>query len=115
MSSFTIDIRESTKTYSAFFHNVAHWAQKRDLHNGDATRQIVKLMEEVGELSEGYIKERPEQIEGSIGDIVVVLTVLCEQFKIDMLDVLWATWEEIKDGTGKTVNGVFVKDEKENS
>lgn len=90
---------------------IQKWATERDLMFGQPTAQMVKLMEEVGELANGINKDREGQIIDSIGDIYVVLVSLCMQLDLDINDCIKAAYEEIKDRKGKMVNGLFVKEE----
>ena len=90
---------------------IKKWATDRDLMFGQPTAQMVKLMEKVGELANGINKDEKWQIIESIGDIYVVLVVLCMQLGLDINDCFWVAYEEIKDKKGKLVNGLFVKEE----
>lgn len=89
---------------------IRHWAVKRNLHNADPNKQILKLGEEFGELCEGLAKNKPEQVKDSIGDIYVVLTILALQLDLDIEDCIQIAYDEIKDRKGKMLNGVFVKE-----
>lgn len=90
---------------------IKKWATERDLMFGKPTAQMVKLMEEVGELANGINKDREGQIIDSIGDIYVVLVILCMQLDLDINDCIKAAYDEIKDRKGKMINGLFVKEE----
>ena len=90
---------------------IKKWVTDRDLTSGNPTAQMVKLMEKVGELTNGINKDREGQIIDSIGDIYVGLVVLCMQLGLDVNDCIKAAYEEIKDRKGKLVNGLFVKEE----
>ena len=90
---------------------IKKWITDRDLTSGNPTAQMVKLMEKVGELANGINKDEKWQIIESIGDIYVVLVVLCMQLGLDINDCIWVAYEEIKDRKGKLVNGLFVKEE----
>ena len=72
---------------------------------------MVKIMEEIGELANGINKGRKEQIIDSVGDVYVVLVILCMQLGLDIKDCIKAAYDEIKDRKGKMVNGLFVKEE----
>lgn len=89
---------------------IEQWAIERNLHTADPAKQILKLLEEMGELAEGIAKNRKDATQDGIGDIYVVLTILSMQlgFKID--DCIQMAYDEIKDRRGKMVNGVFVKE-----
>ena len=90
---------------------IKKWTTERDLMFGQPTAQMVKLMEEVGELANGINKDREGQIIDSIGDIYVVLVILCMQLGLDINDYIKVAYNEIKDRKGKMVNGTFVKEE----
>ena len=60
---------------------VVEWAKARGIYNGerDETRfrtQLFKLLSEVGELADAYIKNDKEALKDAIGDCAVVLTSL---------------------------------------
>ena len=79
--------------------------------SGDTKSQMVKLLEEAGELAEGINKNKKDLIVDSIGDVYVVLVILCMQLDLDINDCIKVAYEEIKDRKGKLVNGLFVKEE----
>ena len=98
------------------------WATERGLYEkGDPTTQMVKLMEEVGELAKGLLKNDVDQIVDGIGDAVVVLINLTELVNrkyseetgvaLDLDFCLGVALDEIKHRKGKMINGTFVKDE----
>lgn len=87
------------------------WAKERNLQTADPTKQMVKLMEEVGELAEGMVKGDDDLIIDSIGDIFVVLTVLSLQLGIDIRVCVNEAYQEIMHRKGEIVNGVFIKEE----
>lgn len=89
---------------------IRQWFRDRNLDTADPKAQMLKLIEETGELAEGIAKNRPEQIEDSIGDIYVVLVGLSLQLGLKIEDCINIAYEEIKDRKGKMINGVFVKD-----
>lgn len=89
---------------------IEHWAKKRGLHTADPAKQMLKAMEELGELAQGMAKNKPDQIADSIGDLYVVLTILSMQLGLNIGDCIAAAYDEIKDRKGKMVDGVFIKD-----
>lgn len=91
---------------------VEEWAKERGIDKPEnATKQVMKAMEELGELSAGVNKlDREKQID-SLGDLQVVLIILAKQLGIDYVGSLESAYEVIKNRTGKTVNGVFIKSE----
>lgn len=90
---------------------IRKWATERNLHNADPNKQVLKLGEEFGELCEGMAKGNPHQIEDSIGDMFVVLTILAMQLNVSIERCVEVAYDEIKDRQGRLVNGVFVKEE----
>ena len=91
---------------------VLEWAEPKGLLNQDfAPKQFMKLVEEVGELSNAMLKgNKAEQID-ALGDINVVLIILAEQLGFDLDTCLECAYDEIKNRTGVTKNGTFLKDE----
>lgn len=94
------------------FEKIGGWAKDRDLIGPErAARQMLKMMEELGETAGAIARDdRVKTIDG-IGDCVVVLTILAIQRGTTLEECVMAAWEEIKDRTGHTVDGVFIKDE----
>lgn len=90
---------------------IEQWAVEKKLHVADPTKQVLKLAEEFGELCEGMVKGKQDQIFDSIGDMFVVLTILAMQLGISIDNCVGMAYEEIKDRQGKMINGVFVKEE----
>ena len=89
---------------------IEQWAIDRGLHNADPSKQMLKLMEEVGELAEGLAKDNPDAVQDAIGDAYVVLTILSMQLGMDIRQCVKMAYNEIKDRKGRMVNGVFVKE-----
>jgi NTP pyrophosphatase (non-canonical NTP hydrolase) len=90
---------------------IEQWANERNLlQEENQTKQFIKLTEEVGELANAILKQNKlEQID-AIGDIQVVLIILCAQLGLNYENCLNTAYQVIKNRTGKTVNGTFIKD-----
>lgn len=85
------------------------WAEYRNLISGATPKtQLIKLMSEVGELADDINKQADPT--DSIGDCLVVLTILAAQHGITMHDCLAHAYEQIKDRKGIMLDGVFIKD-----
>ncbi|UOO93563.1 MazG-like family protein [Vitreoscilla stercoraria] len=96
---------------SHLFVSVEAWAHERNLIAGsDSFRQLAKLTEELGELAGGIAKQKPDVISDSIGDCMVVLTILAAQNGLDVVACLQDAYNEIKDRKGRMIDGVFVKE-----
>ena len=92
------------------FDLIRDWAQVRGIYNsGDSKTQFAKLVEEVGELAQGILKDDKAEIKDAIGDIIVVITNLAhlEQMKVE--DCITSAYDEIKDRKGSMKNGTFIK------
>lgn len=90
---------------------VIEWANERGLiKEENAPKQLLKLTEEVGELADAFLKGDPYETIDAIGDIQVVLIILCEQLNINYTQALESAYNEIKERKGKTVNGTFIKE-----
>lgn len=64
--------------------NIEQLANDRNLIIGSTPpKQMLKLMEEFGELCAGIAKNKPEMIKDAIGDCVVVLTILNKQYDLE--------------------------------
>ncbi|MFC4661722.1 MazG-like family protein [Oceanobacillus sp. FSL W7-1293] len=90
---------------------IAVWALDKGLEVAEPEKQMLKLMEEVGELAQGLAKGDDYKIIDSIGDVYVVLTILSMQLDLRIEDCIEQAYVEIADRKGKMVNGVFVKEE----
>lgn len=91
---------------------VLAWADARGLlNNVNATKQALKLTEEVGELASAILKSKREEQIDAIGDIQVVLIILSKQLEIDYDLALQSAYNVIANRKGKTENGVFIKEE----
>ena len=93
------------------FELIRMWADNRGLYDkGDPKTQYIKLMEEVGEIGRAILKQDTDGIVDGIGDAVVVLTNLAELVGVPIEECIEAAYDEIKNRTGKMVNGTFKKD-----
>lgn len=105
------DQEKPTAAQPSFSDRVRVWAADRNLIGGSTPQdQLHKLAEEVDELNDAITAEDHGEIVDAIGDIQVVLAVMCAQLGIHIDDCREVAWDQIKDRTGKMVNGVFVKD-----
>ena len=89
---------------------IKKWAINRGLDKAEPSKQMLKLIEEVGELASGIAKGKKDLIIDSLGDIYVVLYILSIQLKLDFETCVEIAYDEIKDRKGIMKNGVFVKE-----
>ena len=104
--------RLGNMTFESLQDAIIQWGYERSIISPKNTlKQFMKVTEELGELAEGINKDNQGQIKDSLGDILVTLIILSKDLDVDLLDCLRGAYDVIKDRTGKTVNGVFVKEE----
>ena len=85
------------------------WAKARNLIKGSTPKdQTLKLMQEVGELSDNICKGRGTK--DDIGDCGVVLTILAEQCGYTLAECLEHAYNDIKNRKGIMKDGVFIKE-----
>lgn len=102
---------------------VLDWAKDKNLlHDENAEKQFMKFMEEVFEFRDEWIlckyaindqilTKQMAEMKLEMGDIFVTLIILCDQLNLDLVECLYEAYEKIKDRKGKTINGVFIKEE----
>jgi len=94
-----------------YFRVIREWASDRNLINGSTLQaQVVKLLEESGELAAGVARNDIDKIVDSIGDIMVVLTIIAAQVDMPVEECIDLAWEEIRYRKGKMVDGIFIKE-----
>jgi NTP pyrophosphatase (non-canonical NTP hydrolase) len=69
-------------------------------------------MEELAELAGAIVRQRPEDIEDALGDVLVTLILQAELQRLDLVECLAVAYGRISQRMGKTnIHGVFVKAE----
>jgi len=92
---------------------VKQWHYNRNLIEGSTDKdQCLKLMQEVGELSDSICKGKP--VIDDVGDILVILINIAERNGLNLEGCLKHSYEEIKDRKGIMQSGVFIKEEDNN-
>ena len=101
-------------TFDKLIENVKEWADDKDILKAEnAPKQLMKVMEELGETAGAIAKNKATaEIMDGIGDTFVTLIILSYQMGLNPTECLEAAYNEIKNRKGNTVNGVFIKDEK---
>lgn len=91
------------------FNKIISWANDRNIiKGGTAKDQCLKLMQEVGELSDNLCKGKSPV--DDIGDCMVVLAIIAEQHNLTVTECLEHAYNDIKDRKGQMIDGVFVKE-----
>ena len=88
------------------------WFGDRNLIEGSTDKdQVLKLMQELGELSDHACKG--EDIRDDLGDMLVVMLNIMKRNNFTMEECLQIAYNDIKDRKGKMVDGIFVKESEE--
>ena len=91
---------------------VIQWAQAKGLITQEnAHTQLLKSFEEMGEVARALLKDNHEELIDGLGDVMVTLIILAEIKGLRLEFCLAEAYNVIKNRTGKTVNGVFIKNE----
>lgn len=89
--------------------NVIEWGREKELH--DPNKQFIKLVEEVGEVAHEISRNQYNSlaIEDGIGDTLVTIIILADILGYNPMECLELAYNEIKNRTGETKDGTFVK------
>ena len=101
---------DTVATIDTYIRKVSQWHRDRNLIEGSTDKdQVLKLMQELGELSDSVCKG--EDIRDDIGDMLVVMINIIERNNLTLTDCFEQAWNDIKDRKGKMVDGIFIKEE----
>ena len=89
---------------------VEEWAKEKRLDTAEPEKQMLKVIEEVGEVGASLARNNENDLRDGIGDVVVTLIILAMQNNMDLYECLNQAYSEIKNRQGEMVNGVFVKE-----
>ena len=92
-------------------YEVLEWAKQRGfLRPRNYRTQLLKTVEEVGELVKAVLENNDAETIDALGDIVVTLIIFAEMRDLRLIDCLDAAYEEIKNRKGSVKNGSFIKE-----
>lgn len=74
--------------FNELVENVKAWSIAKGLDKAEPIKQMQKLSEEWGELNQAKAKSNPERLKDSIGDVLVVLIILCQQLDFKNINKL---------------------------
>lgn len=98
-------------TFDQLIENVKQWGDDKGLIKPEnASKQFMKIVEELGEIARADIKSNDAELEDSIGDVFVTVILYAFIKGKDPRACLELAWNEIKDRKGKMVNGSFLKE-----
>lgn len=89
---------------------VKAWGREKGIDN--PSRQLNKVIEEVGELAHEVCRDRldSEEFRDSIGDVLVTVIILADITGNDPKECLEEAYHEIANRKGKTSDRMFIKD-----
>jgi len=91
--------------------SVIEWGESKNITKPEnASKQLLKCVEEVGEVSGAYLKGEKDNLKLEIGDVLVTLILFSKQNNLNIESCLDAAYNKIKNRKGKTVNGTFIKE-----
>lgn len=100
--------KEQSDLYK-LINNVILWHYDRNLIEGSTDKdQVLKLAQELGELSDSVCKGR--DIKDDIGDMLVVMLNIAERNGVILAECLQQAWNDIKNRKGRMIDGIFVKE-----
>ena len=97
--------------------DIIQWGREKGLD--DPKAQLNKVIEEVGEIAHEISRnhydlesfDQPDELYDALGDTLVTVIILCDIWNIDPLAALDTAYDAIKNRSGKTINGTFVKED----
>lgn len=99
------------KEFKELEANVIDWAKDKNLiTKNNSYKQYAKVLEETQEILVALNNDNKDELIDAIGDTLVTLIILSKQNNLNIVDCLQSAYNVIKDRTGKTVNGTFIKD-----
>ena len=103
---------KTLNTFHDLEGRIINWSKdRRIIPNATPTSQLLKAVEEMGELAAGESRDNVDMIRDAVGDVLVCLINYCALREIDLTTCLALAYDEIKDRKGTLLpNGVFVKD-----
>mgnify|MGYP006292558087 CR=1 FL=1 len=108
----TMEQIKNTSNWNRLLNNVVRWGHgKSIIFFANAGKQLRKSKEELDELTEAARTGVREDIELELGDVLVTLIIFAECLNIDLTTCLAKAYLKISARKGKTINGIFVKEE----
>lgn len=89
---------------------VEKWSKDKGLDKAESSKQMLKTVEEVGEVAGALARNDKHELKDGIGDVVVTLIILAQQNDMTLVECLQQAYNEIADRKGKMIDGVFVKE-----
>jgi len=99
------------KSFEELTVDVLQWAEERGIFaKATPLAQLNKTQEELDETIQAVKDEDEVEIADGIGDMLVTIIIAAKMTGFDSTACLQQAYDEIKNRTGKMVDGQFVKD-----
>jgi len=99
-------------SFDNLIDQVFDWSRDKGIDKALPEKQFLKVIEEVGEIASALAKNKSrEELVDAVGDTFVTLIILSQQLGLDPTLCLQAAYDVISKRSGKTINGVFIKEE----
>jgi hypothetical protein len=98
---------KATPKLKELLYLTKEWFLARHVEQGSPDKQILKLFEEGGELSSGFLKNKKDLTKDSIGDATVVLIGLSMMLKIKPENVLFSDDKTLEENVDKAITMIF--------
>jgi NTP pyrophosphatase (non-canonical NTP hydrolase) len=99
-------------SYADVQMKIIQWSEARKIiPNSTPQVQLLKAVEELGELAAATMRGNRPGMEDSVGDVMVCLVNYCALSDIDLVQCMKNAYDEIKDRKGTmSPNGIFIKE-----
>lgn len=99
-------------TFEEFKDFVVRWSKRNSIYAlSDSEKQLLKLVEEIGELAAAHVRGNKDAIEDAIGDVIVLLVNYAVMKGIRFEECFARVKAELQQRTGRiNAQGVFQKD-----
>ena len=89
---------------------IKEWMYSKELDKTlEPNAQLVKVMEELGEVASAILRGNEDGIRDGIGDVYVTIVLLAELCGMSIEECATQAWSEISDRKGVVVDGTFIK------
>lgn len=100
-----------SRSFEELEAGVVRWGAVKGLLGGeDPTKQVLKAISEFGEFADQVLKGNLKEAEMELGDVYVTLILAGAIMGVHPDVALGKAYDKITKRTGKTVDGVFIKD-----
>lgn len=101
---------ETESGITQLIEKVEQWSEDKGLNTAESSKQMLKVIEEVGEVAGALARNDKYELRDGIGDVFVTLIILAQQNDLTVTECLTQAYNEIANRKGKMINGVFVKE-----